>query len=132
MKIGVWIMLSLALSACSGEDRSLPPKYRGIPVPLEQLESSEARERGQALFEQHCVLCHGIRADGKGVRHRYLSGAPANFRSKDWRASTTPRRVYFVLREGVQGTSMPAWPTFEPEQTWDLAAYVLGVHEEGP
>lgn len=132
MKTGVCIMVSLALSACSANDASVPPAYQGVVVPTEQLASDEARARGRALFQQTCVLCHGVHADGEGVRRRYLSTSPPNFKSKAWSDATTPRRVYFVLREGVQGTSMPAWPAYDEGQAWDLVSYVLSIHEEGP
>lgn len=131
MKTGVWIMVSLVLSACSAGDPTVPPAYRDIVVPTEQLASKDARARGRLLFEQSCVLCHGVNADGKGVRYHYLSNPPANFKSKAWRRRTTPRRAYFVLREGVSGTSMPAWPSFSEDQTWDLVSYVLSVYEGG-
>jgi mono/diheme cytochrome c family protein len=44
----------------------------------------------------------------------------------------TPRRVYYVIREGIRGTPMPAWKTLDAEQTWDLVAYVMSVAELGP
>ena len=125
---GAWIM-SLALWACSSEEPSRSVDYENLVVPTNQLASEEARQRGHELFLRKCALCHGVKADGKGVRRQGLSGPPANFQRKEWRRQTSPRRVYAVLREGVQGTSMPAWPTFSDEETWDVVAYVLSVSE---
>jgi len=39
--------------------------------------------------------------------------------------------VYFVIREGVSGTAMPAWAGLNPKETWDLVAYVLSVAPAG-
>jgi mono/diheme cytochrome c family protein len=80
---------------------------------------------------RHCALCHGERADGRGVR-RNLSSDPRDFTSPAWRRRTSPRQVYAVIRDGVQGTAMPAWRTLDEAATWDLVAYVLAVAEEGP
>jgi high-affinity iron transporter len=122
----------LALSACSAEQTgSSAIDYSGVDVPLERLSSDDARQRGRVLFEQKCVLCHGERADGNGVRSKGLSRKPANFRSADWRRNTTPLSVYEVLTEGKRGTSMPAWPTLSDDQKWDVIAYVLSVAEDG-
>jgi mono/diheme cytochrome c family protein len=126
------LVMSLALSACSAEDASSTIDYSGVEVPVERVSSDDARGRGRALFRKKCALCHGERADGNGARREGLSGKPINFHNKEWRASTTPRRVFEVLSEGKRGTSMPAWPTLSSEQKWDVVAYVLSVAEDGP
>ncbi len=72
-----------------------------------------------------------MRADGQGLR-RNLSVPPADFTDRSWRERTTERWVYYVVREGIRGTPMPAWKTLSVEQTWDLVAYVLSVAELGP
>src|ERR1019366_7274174 len=86
---------SLGLWACS-RDRDLPEPYRRLMVPPGLLDSAEARENGRRLFLTSCALCHGEKADGRGVR-----------------------------REGLHGTPMPGWKSFTDAQTWDLAAFLL-------
>lgn len=120
---------ALAVWACSGPDADLPPRYREVAVPEQRLASAAAREHGRQLYLANCALCHGERADGHGQR-QLLSSRPADFTSKIWRRSVTPRKVFYVLREGVHGTAMPAWPTLGEDETWDLVAYVLSVSDE--
>lgn len=129
--IGALIM-SLALWACSAQNDGAAFDYAKVDVPLDQLASGEARARGRSLFRTKCALCHGVRADGNGVRRQGLSRPPANFQSTEWRANTSPRRVYEVVSEGKRGTSMPAWPTLSDEEKWEVVAYVLSVAEDGP
>jgi mono/diheme cytochrome c family protein len=43
----------------------------------------------------------------------------------------TPKRVYYVVREGIRATPMPACKILSEDQTWDLVAYVLSVAELG-
>lgn len=124
------LVLCLGLfPGCNG-DRDLPPAYRGVEVPHARLASARARERGRALFLEHCALCHGEGADGRGVR-RSLSSRPADFTDPSWRRRTSPRRIFWVIREGVRGTAMPAWKVLDESETWDLVAYLLSV-AEGP
>jgi len=121
------LAISLTSTACRGVDADLPPAYRRLTVPRERLGSPEARARGQALFAANCALCHGERGDGHGKRAAGFAKAPANFTDPYWRRQATPRRVFFVIREGLRGTPMPAWSFLSEDETWDLAAYVLSL-----
>lgn len=112
----VWMWL--LLSACEREP--------GLP------DSPLTRERGRVIFRQHCVLCHGADADGRGARSFALDRRPADFTSAAWRGRATPRTVRAAIRDGVRGTPMPAWPALSPDEIDDLTAYVLSVHERGP
>ncbi len=119
----------LAFSACRGGDGDLPAPYRRLAVPSDRLQSTEARERGRARFLEHCALCHGDRADGRGVRRQGLSSPPRDFTDPAWRKRTSPRRVFSVIRDGSPGTAMPAWKALDDGQVWDLTAYLLAVSE---
>lgn len=124
--------MSLALSACSGGDDRVPAEYRALVVPANLLASDEARLRGRAIFRDQCALCHGVRADGNGMRKEGLSSRPVNFGSASWRAKATPLRVYAVVSDGKRGTSMPASPALSSTQKWELVAYLLSVSKDGP
>jgi len=126
------LIMSLALWACNAQNDRSAVDYSTIEIPVDRLASDDARARGRALFQKKCALCHGVHADGNGVRQQGLSGAPANFQSRDWRMNASPRQVYMVLSEGKRGTSMPAWPTLSDAEKWEVVAYVLSVAEDGP
>jgi len=121
--------MSLAYSACKGHDGDLPPRYRELAVPAPRLASAEARLRGRSLFLEHCALCHGDRADGRGVRREGLTSQPRDFTDPSWRSRTSPRRIFFTIREGSRGTPMPAWGILTDEEIWDLTAYLISVGE---
>lgn len=123
------LAMSLVSLACRGGDGDLPRAYRGLAVPTARLSTVEAREQGRALFLEHCALCHGDRGDGRGVRRQGLSSQPRDFTDPAWRARTSPRHVFYAIREGSPGTAMPAWKVLDDGQTWDLAAYLLAVAE---
>jgi mono/diheme cytochrome c family protein len=123
------IWMSLVWPGCGEVDRRLPREYRGIEVPATWLASADARTRGAALFRESCALCHGERGDGRGIRREGLTTQPRDFTSRDWRASTSPRRVFFAIREGLHGTAMPSWKAFSEQDSWALTAYVLALGE---
>src|SRR5687768_12696179 len=105
-----WVWMWLLLSAC--ERAPAPP----AASPL-------ARERGRILFRQHCALCHGVNADGRGARAFGLDRRPADFTSPAWRGD--PDRVRAVIRDGLRGTPMPAWPSLSTDEIEDLTGYLL-------
>ncbi len=121
-------LLLAALPACS-RDSDLPESYRRLTVPKEILDSPAARERGRALYLTACVLCHGEKGDGRGVRREGLSQPPRDFTDAAWRWRTSPRHIFFAVREGVPGTAMASWKAFTVEETWDLVAYVLSLRQ---
>ena len=121
--------MSLASSACKGRDGDLPRRYRELAVPEPLLASEDSRRRGRALYLSHCALCHGERADGRGVRREGLTSAPRDFTDPSWKRRTSPRRIFFVIREGSRGTPMPAWGIFSDEDIWDLTAYLVSAGE---
>lgn len=121
------VLISLTFTACRGADSDLPPPYDRVRVPEARLRSPEAVARGRALFAEDCVLCHGERADGRGRRAAGFAKAPADFTDPAWRRRVTPRRVFFVIREGLHGTPMPSWKWLSVDESWDLVAYVLSV-----
>jgi mono/diheme cytochrome c family protein len=123
------VLMCLVLG-CADVDRNLPRPYRRIEVPAALLVSTDARARGFKLFVEYCALCHGERGDGRGVRREGLTAPPRDFTSREWRASTSPRRVFYAIREGLPGTSMPAWKALSEQDAWDLTAYVLSVGEQ--
>jgi mono/diheme cytochrome c family protein len=123
--------ISLTFTACSGKDADLPEAFRRLAVPEAQLASNEARAKGRELFLENCAICHGVRGDGHGRRSTGFTTPPRNFTDPVWRRATTPRHVFFAIREGLHGTPMPAWPSFSDTEAWDLVAYVLSLGEEG-
>ena len=61
------------------------------------------------------------------MRRENFAQPPRDFTSGAWRKQTTPRHVFFAIREGVRGTPMPGWKSFSDDETWDLVAYVLSA-----
>ena len=121
------LLMWLALPGCSDVDRNLPAPYRTLTVPEAQVTSAAARERGRVLFQANCALCHGARGDGRGQRKEGLDVPPRDFTDPEWREHTSPRHVFFAIREGLAGTPMPAWKSLSERDAWDLTAFVLSL-----
>jgi high-affinity iron transporter len=103
-----------------------------LAVPWDRLRSPEARRRGRELYLQNCVLCHGMAADGRGVRSMGLDRKPADFTDPTWGAKDAPARAYGAIRNGVAGTAMPSWSALSDDESWDLVAYLVSVSATSP
>jgi high-affinity iron transporter len=103
-----------------------------VSVPWDRIRSVEARRRGRALFLQNCALCHGIAADGHGVRSMGLDRKPADFTSLEWNTREAPARAYQAIRDGVAGTAMASWSALSEDERWDLVAYLVSVSATSP
>jgi mono/diheme cytochrome c family protein len=74
--------------------------------------------RGKTIFEANCVTCHGVAGDGSG-----LSGA-ADFTNVEFMREEKPAEFFEAIRDGVEGTSMPAWgETLGEMDIWDVLYY---------
>ena len=78
---------------------------------------------GFALYQSHCVMCHG----GPGVaRADWVSGMnPAPPYIIDAARRFTAPQLYWVVSRGVKMTGMPAWRGVEtPAQTWAVVTFL--------
>jgi len=79
--------------------------------------------RGEALFQANCAFCHGADGSGKNWIGQFMEP-----KARDLTAYSTqsmPRaRLRQVIRDGLPGTSMPAWRSvLTSREIDDIAAY---------
>ena len=68
-----------------------------------------AHERGRALFERHCAVCHGLDGSAETPIGQLLRPRPRNFTDPVDMARVTVDRMYRSITEGRPGTAMAAW-----------------------
>jgi high-affinity iron transporter len=100
-----------------------------VRIPDAVFASEDALARGSSAFREHCALCHGERGNGVGQRREGLTPPPRDFTDPTWRQSTSPRRVFYAIREGRAQSAMPGWKTLGEQQAWELTAYVWSLGE---
>ena len=132
---GIAILLSGAISTAAttphsrlthriletGLRYSIGSSAEGIEVP--SLTDAATIERGAACFSTHCAQCHGA----PGIApHAYALGMmpiPSNLAqsARDW----SPNELYYVTRNGVRMTGMPAWEfRLSDTDLWSVVAFV--------
>ena len=75
-----------------------------------------AQARGKAVYDTHCVECHGADGKGDGPSAAYLTPRPRDFttgkykiRSTETGSVPTDEDLIRSVRQGLYGTAMPGW-----------------------
>lgn len=91
-----------------------------------------AHERGRALYERHCAVCHGNDGRGDTPVGRLLKPRPRNFTDPIEMARLTVDRIYHAIKEGRPGTAMASWKDVLTEtEIGDVIDYVHGFSSAG-
>ncbi|WP_455376934.1 c-type cytochrome [Petrachloros mirabilis] len=81
-------------------------------------------KRGETLYQQHCLHCHGVAGDGMGPEAKYLVVPPANFHLAKHRIKTDID-LFIAIQDGVLFSPMHAWRRkLTDDQIKDLIAYI--------
>lgn len=85
---------------------------------------------GFCQYQTHCVACHGAPAVPRESWANGLTPDPPYL--VDARSKWRPRELYWIVRNGIKMTGMPAWEReLSERQTWDVVAF-LGVMPKLP
>jgi mono/diheme cytochrome c family protein len=103
-----------------------PPEYYGRPSPLGSEPDTRWAERayrgdGQKIA---CATCHGEKGDGRGEMAEMFDPPPRNFRCKQTINGIPDGHLFWIVRFGSPGTSMPPNPGLSDAQVWEMVAYL--------
>jgi mono/diheme cytochrome c family protein len=105
---------------------SAPQEYldRKNPVPAD---ADAARARSIFMGDGDrvaCAKCHGEKGDGRGPMSAMFDPHPRNFRCAQTVSGIPDGQLFWIIRFGSPGTSMPPHPKLSDEQIWQLVAYL--------
>jgi mono/diheme cytochrome c family protein len=81
-------------------------------------------KKGEAIYQQHCVRCHGMSGDGLGRDVKDLIVPPANFQALKSR-SKTDMELLLAIKQGVLFSPMHGWgDRLSEQEVWDVLSYI--------
>ncbi len=90
--------------------------------------ATDSVRRGEVVFKTNCILCHGIKADGKGRAAKLYDPPPANLTRSD--KNDDYKRMIITLGGAAMGRSefMPIWgEQLSEQEIEDVVAYLRTV-----
>jgi mono/diheme cytochrome c family protein len=102
----------------------------------------EALARGSMKYREQCLHCHGLTGDGRGPTAPWVNPHPRDYRAGKFKFMSTAQiqrkeqkpnleDLVRTIREGIEGTSMPAFRLLSTEELHSLAGYVLHLSLRG-
>ena len=125
--LGGLVALCYALAFTIAPNIPTPPvpftaRFAQNPTP----DTPETIERGRALFQANCAICHGPRGLGDGPQAFLLNPRPVNLQLHV--PQHAPGEVHYWITEGVAGTGMPAWKeTLSDTQRWEIVRFLQAL-----
>lgn len=89
--------------------------------------------RGEAVFKTNCILCHGIKGDGKGRAAKLYNPPPANLTLSD--KNDEYKRMIISMGGAAMGRSdvMPVWSEqLSPQEIDDVVSYLRTLVVQKP
>lgn len=100
---------------------SVYAKHDVVPV-IRGLSPQE--QQGEALFQANCAFCHGADGTGKNWIGQFMEPKARDLTAYS-AAEMDAGRLRRTIRDGLPGTSMPAWKdVFTPSEVAAVVAYV--------
>lgn len=84
-------------------------EFQAMTAYLMSLKTPPVLSDPASTFQALCSRCHGDLGNGKGMIATYLDPYPRDLTKAGFINSKTEERLMKSIREGVAGTSMPAW-----------------------
>ena len=94
----------------------VPPRIAGM---------STHERHGEQIYQKNCAFCHAADGSGRNWIGAFLEPHPRDLTNARAMAGMTRERLHAAIRDGVPGSSMPAWKSVLEEQDIQaLTAYI--------
>lgn len=104
---------------------SVPEYSKGLKNPFAG--NTAATAEGKVIYEQMCVLCHGLKGKGNGEAGLSLEKKPANFLALKNIKNETDGEIFWKITVGKPPMSSYDELLTE-DQRWQLVNYIRELH----
>lgn len=117
--------------ALSTARRQSVQSHASAALPSLDLTNADLIATGLALFEQHCLQCHGAPGIAPGAIGLGMNPSPPNFAQMGRDLSSS--EMYRSISNGIKLTGMPAWQfRLGEDERWALVAFLKSAPKLTP
>ena len=109
-----WALVQVRTASINRHAKDTPPGNLG--------EASTVQAGARIFAEQGCVNCHGAPGVGWAKFSEGLRPYPPDL--KDLVDARTPPRLFWVIKNGINMTGMPAFSEVKDEDLWKIVAFL--------
>lgn len=132
MKSKYLVLVTIALlflgsnSSIAQKTWEVPEYSKGLKNPFAG--NTAATAEGKVIYEQMCVLCHGLKGKGNGEAGLSLEKKPANFLALKNIKNETDGEIFWKITVGKPPMSSYDELLTE-DQRWQLVNYIRQLHK---
>lgn len=121
--------------------KECPQKRKTLTAPKQYLEKvnplrNEPRfvKKGKVLSRIKakpiaCKQCHGMDGNGQGAMAPNLNPKPRNFTCKQTMEQISDGQLFWIIKNGSKGSSMPAYSHLPDRKIWQLIHYIRSLNQ---
>ena len=106
-------------------------KFRAHDIEVPDLKDERRIQAGAFLYREHCLQCHGGPSVAPAPFALGMTPVPVPLvhTARAW----TPAEMFWVVKEGIKMTGMPAWKyRMTDEETWSVVAFLPAMARMTP
>ncbi len=109
---------------------TVPERWDVIAYAYSLSMSDEQLQRGQELYTQNCVECHGENGQGDGRKTGELSASPVDFTDQSFMGLMSAEDLFATITSGEE--EMHAFGDLPEDDRWALTAYLRSLTFAAP
>jgi len=127
-----WVTGVLAFAAGVSLAAGARARLSAQPADAESVMTTGSAAHGKAVYDAHCVECHGPTGKGDGPASPFLTPRPRDFTSGKYKIRSTETSnvptdddLIRSVGQGLYGSAMPGWATLLPAgDIRDVVGYI--------
>ena len=104
---------------------------RALRIKTPALDDRAMVQRGAGHYARGCAACHGAPGDPRPLIALQMTPHPPDLEKRidTWK----PRELFWIVKNGVKFTGMPAWPAQQrDDEVWAVVAFLLRLPDLTP
>ncbi len=117
------LAVALAGGTAGTEDWKAPEAERARANPVAPLPA--VLQKGRALYQKHCLSCHGEKGKGDGAAAPFNPEKPSDLTEPERQQALTDGEILWKIGHG-RGP-MPSWRHLPENDRWALVRYIRSL-----